>query len=144
MLPHAETSEYGRRFETGVPVAVRFLRNTGKAPSPPPVGDPYQQRIEPAGRYMIHNPDPGELPRGWEQGEVRFENPLVLWFNLRPGQYYDDGSWKKLLSKHYGGKRGLQLSKAIVRSGHDAVITVMPGAMDTREIVDLTWLRGRA
>ena len=135
----AETTEYGVHFKTGTPVVVRFLRNTTKAPSAP-AGDPYQQRIEPAGRYMIHNPDPGDLPEGWIQGTVRFENPLVLAFNTKQGLYYSDGSWKKQLERFFR-KRGRALSRAVFAAGYDGIVTVMPGTGDTREIVDLTWLR---
>lgn len=139
MLALAKTKEYGKTFETGVPVTVSFVRGTKKAPAPQ-LGDPYQQRIEPAGRYMVHNPDPGELPPGWERGEVTFQNPLVVWFNLKQGNFYDNHSWKRQLEKHFG-KRGLPLSKAIRRRGHDGIVTVMFGTEDTREIVDLTWLK---
>ena len=135
----AETTEYGRLFKTGVPVEVHFVRSTRRAP-PPTYGDHYQQKIEPAGRYLLHNPDPGDLAPGWEAGTVNFESPLVVWFNLRPGEYYDTRSWKMQLKRHYG-KRGRTLSRAIAADGYDAVVTVMPNTLDTREIVDLTWLR---
>lgn len=139
VLPFAETTEYGVSFKTGVPVEIRFLRNTSKAPAPT-LDDRYQQRIEPAGRYMIHNPDPGQLSAGWEKGVVTFEHPLVIWFNRHAGVYYDDFSWKKQLEKHYK-KRGRALSRAIAADGYDGIVTVMPDSNDTREIVDLTWLR---
>lgn len=88
---------------------------------------------------MLHNPDPGDLAPGWEKGVVRFRSPLVIPFNLMPGEYYDERSWKKQLENHYK-KRGRALSRAIVKDNYDAVVTVMPGTNDTREIVDLTWL----
>jgi hypothetical protein len=135
----AETTEYGVHFKTGMPVVVRFVRNAGKAPPPLP-GDPYQQRIEPAGRYMVHNPDPGKLTSGWLQGTVTFESPLVLAFNAEQNRYYDDGSWKKQLERFFR-KRGRSLSRAVFRAGYDGIVTVMPDTNDTREIVDLTWLR---
>jgi hypothetical protein len=133
----ATATEYGVSFETGKPVEVRYIRSTKKAP-PPMALDRYQQRIEPAGRYMLHNPEPGDLPPGWESGVVRFQNPLVIPFNRVPGNYYDQWSWKAELAMHYG-KRGRALSRAIVRDGYDGIVTVMLGAGDTREIVDLTW-----
>jgi hypothetical protein len=133
-----KATEYGVHFETGVPVTVHYVRGTKKAP-PPTVDDRYQQRIEPAGRYMLHNPNPGDLALGWEKGTVHFRRPLVIAFNRVPGNYYDEDSWKKQLEKHYR-KRGRALSRAIVKDGYDAVVTVMPGTEDTREIVDLTWL----
>lgn len=137
MKRFAVADEYGTHFETGVPVEVRYVRGTTKAPAPL-TGDRYQQRIEPAGRYLIHNPDPGDLPRGWEAGVVRFRRPLVVPFNLVPGNLYDERSWKKQLQAHYK-KRGTALSRAIVADGYDAVVTAMDG--ETREIVDLTMFR---
>lgn len=133
-----ETTEYGVRFKTGTPVDVHFIRGTRRAP-PPLLDDRYQQRIEPAGRYMLHNPNPGDLPRDWMQGVVHFESPLVIPFNLAPGELYDKNSWKMQLVNRYK-KRGRALSRAIAKSGYDAVITVMPGG-DTREIVDLTMFK---
>lgn len=135
MLRTVETTEYGVRFKTGVPVDVRFIRGTRRAP-PPLLDDRYQQRIEPAGRYLLHNPEPGDLPRDWVSGVAHFNNPLVIAFNLTPGELYDAGSWKMQLASHYG-KRGRALSRAIAKDGYDAVVTVMPDG-DTREIVDLT------
>ena len=139
MLPFAETTEYGVKFKTEVPVKIRFLRFTSKAPAPMP-GDPYQQLIEPAGRYLIHNPDPGDLPAGWEKGVVVFQRPLVIWFNENPNAGYDSFSWKRQLETHYK-KRGRALSRAIAKDGYDGIVTVMPEVNDTREIVDLTWLK---
>jgi len=149
--------EYGERFETGVPVTVRYLRNTRPSPKPGPT-DQYQQRIEPAGRYMIHNPGPafsgippkagpGDLPRGWESGMVRFESPLVIPLNSAPDEpIYGPSSWKAELSRAYKGKTGKALSSAIARSGYDAIVTVTLDKhcrpIDTREIVDLSMFRG--
>jgi hypothetical protein len=116
--------------------ACHYVRNTQKSP-PAQLGDKYQQRIEPAGRYLLHTSEPS-LAKGWENGTVRFKNPLVLYFNLGDG-LYDEQSWKKQLERHYK-KRGKALSRAIVADGYDGVITVDKAARDTREIVDLTWL----
>lgn len=136
--------EYGERFATGKPVTVRFLRNARSAPKlRPHEEDQYQQRIDPAGRYMIHSPDPGRLSEGWEQGSVRFERPLVLSLNTDPqNRIYDENSWKARLSRRFGGKTGKALSLAIRRAGYDGIVTVtLDGKctpIDTREIVDLT------
>jgi len=141
--------EYRERFETGRPVTVHFVRGTRASPMPAPGGpDHYQQRLEPAGRYMVHNPNPGALPPGWEKGVVRFESPLVLPLNTVPGgPIYDEHSWKVALQAEFGGKTGRALSLAILRAGYDAVVTVALGQggrpIDTREIVDLTGLHGR-
>lgn len=133
----ATITEYGVRFETGVPVDVRYVRNTRSAPKIKKLSDEFQQRIEPAGRYMLHHPTSEDLAPGWEKGVVHFKSPLVIEFNLEPDNYYDEGSWKRQLERHYK-KRGRGLSRAIVADGHDAVVTVRD--KDTREIVDLTWL----
>jgi hypothetical protein len=135
MLLHATATEYGVRFETGQPVQVRFVRATTPAPKPAP-SDPYQQKLEPAGRYMVHNPDPGQLPAGWEQGSVTFQSPLVVAFNSGREPRYDARSWKAALAQLYGA-RGEKLSRAVASSGYDGIVTVWDGG--TREIIDLTW-----
>lgn len=147
-LVHVAVTEYEETFETGVPVRVQYVRGTRPAP-PPPVGDPYQQRIEPAGRYMIHSPYPGDLPASWECGAVLFRRPLVIALNGRPsplGRTYDEHSWKAALSRAYG-LTGAALSTAIVRDGFDGIVTVAlrrdGEPLDTREIVDLTQWAGR-
>lgn len=138
--------EYGERFETGRPVTVRYLRNTSPSPKPGAT-DPYQQRLEPAGRYMIHNPDPGRISSGWESGIVRFDSPLVIPLNSAADDLiYGEHSWKAELSRAYKGKTGKALSRAIVRSGYDAIVTVTLDKkcrpIDTREIVDLSSFTG--
>jgi hypothetical protein len=135
-LPTAAATEYGVRFETGRPVDVRFVRGT--APSPK-LGPTYQQDIEPAGRYMVHNPTPGDLPRGWEAGSVHFKNPLVVPFNTSGEIRYDDSSWKAQLHRALGG-RGKALSCKVAARGHDGIVTVDGDGRGTREIVDLTKL----
>jgi 8-oxo-dGTP pyrophosphatase MutT (NUDIX family) len=137
-LGHGTSDEYGVHFETGHPVSVKFLRNRQPAPN---MGEMYQQHIEPAGRYMIHNPDPGRLAPGWEAGEVHFQNPLVLKFNHgsvlpKYGVAYDDTSWKARLQRGLGAT-GKTLSRKLARLGHDGVVTV-DGDGGTREVVDLT------
>lgn len=135
-LPLAVADEYGQHFETGKPVSVKFVRNTQKAPN---FGKLYQQHIEPAGRYMLHNPNPGDPASGWECGEVSFQNPLVIALNTGApeGRIYDENSWKAHLHRVFR-KRGLALSAAIRARGHDGIVTVHDGG--TREIVDLTGL----
>ena len=135
MLPFAKADEYGVHFETGMPVTFKYVRNTQGAPKAGII-DKYQQRIEPRGRYMLHNPDPGDLPPGWEAGTVHFHNPLVILFNTRRGGYYDSESWKMKLHKHYR-RQGAALTRALIADDYDGVVTVMPGTGDTREIVEL-------
>lgn len=146
-LLHVQVTEYGQHFETGHPVRFGYVRNTSGAPRPPAT-DPYQQRLEPAGRYLVHNPAPGDLPPGWELGEAEFQSPLVVALNARPSteRTYNEHSWKVALSRTYRDLTGRALSNAIVLDGYDAVVTVAltkdRQPMDTREIVDLTMWRG--
>ncbi len=129
--------EYGTLFVTGIPVSFGFVRSTEKSPY---FGSRYQQDIEPAGRYMLHSPDPGDLARGWVRGVVTFESPLVIAFNRdQDGVAYDDTSWKARLHRIYGAK-GSALSRRIREDGYDGIVTVAlhrGEPMDTREIVDL-------
>lgn len=132
-LQLATANEYGVQFVTGHPVTFKYNRNTEKAGY---YGDTYLQNIEPAGRYLIHNPSPGQWPPNWEQGEVTFQKPLVIPFNPVDPVSYDENNWKTALYNHYG-KTGRALSRAIRASGYDGIVTVGQG-LYTREIVDLT------
>ncbi len=145
-LPHTSIDASGRRFETGVPVEFRYIRNNQPAPG---IGSKYQQDIEPAGRYLIHNEEPGpedylkELERrGWEFGTHRFESPLVMAFNVNNEAYYDENSWKAVLSRKFGGFKGEALTRAIVGQGYDGIVTVRLNErgepLYVSEIVDLT------
>lgn len=137
-LPLAHVVEGGVRFETGVPVVFPFLRNTEPSPY---LGATYQQDIEPAGRYLLHDPAPGRPPlRGWEKGTVRLTSPLVL-RATGSERLYDDTSWKSVLFEVFGRRSGAALSRAILRAGFDGVVTVRGD--ETLEIVDLTPLRRR-
>lgn len=140
--------EYGVVFSTGRPVTFRYVRNTERAPY---FGARFQQDIEPSGRYLLHNPDPDDLPRGWEAGSLSFESPLVLVFNVAPrpdDPIYGPWSWKARLYDHYR-KRREALARAVVADGFDGIVTVeivLMGSrrgtpIDTREIVDLTRFR---
>ena len=133
--------EQGRIFRTGTPVEFRYVRSTARAPY---FGSRYQQDLEPHGRYLLHNEEPGDLAHGWETGMVQFAAPLVIPFNACDGAY-DACSWKAKLVAAYR-RRGRALSRALLEAGFDAVITVgthrgVP--QDTREIVDLSVLRDR-
>lgn len=95
-LPFRSIDASGRRFETGVPVEFRYVRNNEKASD---FGSRFQQDIEPAGRYLTHNEEPGpedyleEMKRrGWEYGLARFEHPLVIAFNTKNEINYDEHS----------------------------------------------------
>ena len=132
--------ENGRRFETGKPVTFTFSRNLNKAPKVPRGGeDRFQQKIEPAGRYMQSVGDATKaLPNGIV-GKITFNKPIVIQENTVPGgRIYDENSWKANLSAAYGGKKGKALSQAIAKDGYDGVVTV--GKHGTGEIVDLRFL----
>lgn len=124
--------EAGTHFETGVPVRFRFVRNTEPSPN---FGARYGQDIEPTGRYMLHPSLSGAPPRGWQEGQVAFESPLVLTFNATPGEVYGPKDWKHRLTEASGGRKGRRLSDFLRSLGFDAVVTVRDG--ETSEIVDL-------
>jgi hypothetical protein len=137
-LQFARAVEEGVVFETGRAVEFRFARNTARAPTRPRgTGDPYQQKLEPAGRYMLHlgtAPEPASDSSGrvqWVTGTVRFEKPLVL----RWGNGYDNTSWKAGLVRAYG-KKGHALSRALLAAGYDGIVTVTASGA-TSEIVQL-------
>lgn len=135
--------EQGVRFETGLPVTFRYLRSTEKAPF---MGSRFGQDIEPAGRYMLHNEEPGQVSPVWETGVVTFQKPLVLKLSLDDNIYGPTG-WKARLRDAYGAT-GVELSRRLLADGWDGIITVAEfvdaqgrAHMDTREIVDLTPVR---
>lgn len=132
-LPFATANEQGVRFETGRPVTFSYMRRNEAVGN---FGSTYQQDIEPAGRYMIHNEEPGDTG-DWEIGTQVFTNPLVIQFNPVNHVSYDEDSWKYTLYQYYGGKKGKALSKAIRADGYDGIVTVGMGPY-TKEIVDLT------
>lgn len=117
------------------PVTFPYLRNTEGAPN---LGRTYGQDIEPHGRYLSYHA--GDKPEGdrWETGEVSFQNPLHLDFG---GNYGDPSNWKNQLSQQHGGKCGKALSRAVVKSGHDGIIT--HDEYGPSEIVDLTGLKAK-
>lgn len=125
--------EHGVVFETGTPVGFRFLRSRGKAPY---YGSRFQQDIEPAGVYILHNPAPGDLGTFWRAGTAYFESPLVIAFHAKGDVSYDEDSWKAHLHDEYG-KTGRALSRALLRDGYDAIVTAERGGTYTKEIVAL-------
>lgn len=109
-----------------VPVTMMVAHNTEKSPF---LGATYGQDIEPAGRYVIQVPKP--VP-GWENATVTFDAPLHIDFG---GQYGDPSNWKQVLSDEYDCKTGVDLSRALVDDGYDAIIT--SDSYGTSEIIDL-------
>jgi len=128
-----EVIEQGKRFETGVPVTFRFVRNTERSPKITGA-DPYAQKIEPHGRFMLHQEDPGTLPSRWETGIISFKCPLVLRLSLDPDKIYGETGWKARLVAATK-KKGKPLTCLLRKLGFDGVVTVSED--DTREIVDL-------
>lgn len=113
-------------YRTGQSVTVPFTRNTEGAQQ----HKPGYKEIVP-GRYMVERPEGYRSPDArWEQGEVTFQNPLVLKF-----EEADATNWKDALSKQYG-KTGKSLTDAIRSEGHDGIITY--DRYGTQEIVDLS------
>lgn len=141
-----ETKEAGVHFKTGQEVTFPTLRNTASAPKRMKgVPDQFQQDIEPAGRYLLHDSAgsgaAGKVSPGWQSGTLTFKNPLVMKLNSgTTGGTYDADSWKSNLSKMFGGKTGKALSRAVAKAGHDGIVTV--DKYGTSEIVDLTYLHG--
>jgi hypothetical protein len=67
---------------------------------------------------------------------VTFKNPLHISFDHR-----EPMSWKHDLSSRFGGATGRDLSDAVVKAGHDGIITHDKHGIG--EIVDLTGLKPR-
>lgn len=136
-LQFAKVNEYGVRFESGVPVTFEFMRNTERSPY---FGSTYQQDIEPAGRYVLHQPPSSVQQAPWEFGTTTFRKPLVLAFSSGNETRYDERSWKAQLQKAYG-KTGKALSRALQKDGYDGIVTVEMSRsgkpLGTSEIVDL-------
>jgi len=117
-----EAIQDGVRFATGEPVTFGFARNLDSAP-PAPAGDPYQQRLEPAGLYVVAASPGAVAPPGWVLGTARLESPLVIDFNTDPASLYGPTSWKARLSQLYGST-GRALTDALVAEWYDSVVTV--------------------
>lgn len=101
-----------------------FIHNTEKAPKAG-IDDRFGQKIEPAGKYMnISTPENAQRfmgqdgLKGYEVGTVEFSNPLIV------PQGESTRAWKEALSQRYGGKKGKELSKALVEDGYDGIITM--------------------
>lgn len=122
----------------------RYTRNTvsSKEHTKHLQGDPYKQKIEPAGRYLqaVSNDHTNSDPQ-WESGTHTFHNPLYVHWGS--GSYSDADNWKNVLHQHYK-RKGKHLSQAIRNDGHDGIVTVghdpkMPHY--TSEVVDLSMFK---
>jgi len=142
IAPELKLEESGTDFawEEFVDGGLFYMRNTEPAPD---MGERFQQHIEPAGNYVLHDRAiTSPLPPGWVRGEASVKWPLLIPLNSKGAnveQIYDQFSWKRVLSDQYGGLTGEALSSAIRADGFDAIITVnidnkgVP--FETREIV---------
>lgn len=147
----SSVTENGVTFETGRPVEFRFVH--GKIPAPN-FGAKFQQDIEPAGRYLVHQPEglgifgrptTDRVRREYEDGTVRFERPLVLRFTDDPDTLYGPTSWKARLRTAFKAK-GKALSRKLAAAGYDGIVTVWEvhgKGSHTKEIVDLTMFAPR-
>lgn len=129
-LPLREVREQGILFKTGVPVTFTYIHNTDPAPQ---VGETFQQHIEPAGYYVIHNEHPVELEE-WDIGKVTLNHPLVLALNTEPGEIYGPHSWKAVLHEAFNAS-GQELSQKLRELGVDGIVTVNSEWNETSEIV---------
>lgn len=124
--------------ETGKPFEFYSVKNTEKASNE---GSRFGQDIEPHGSYMVESTEEAakNLPSKFKQGKIKFENPLVIPFGEGYGKVTN---WKNILSKQFGGKTGLDLTRAIKEAGYDGIITTEKAKgvnrpAHTSEIVDL-------
>lgn len=121
LRPRAIT-ERGVYFATGVPVNFLAIHNTAKAHRPSNgAADRFQQKIEPAGMYLLHSDSVREIPPGWIEFPVSFQSPLVITFS-NTGRY-DETSWKAVLRKEFKAT-GIRLTKKLLSVGYDGVVTV--------------------
>lgn len=135
-LREGKTIANGIYLSSGNAVTLPALHNSEPAPD---MGEQFDQHIEPKGLWVIER-DPGsnihEVTEHWVAGEVVFESPLVIEFVATRGK----GGWKRRLSEAMNGRKGRALSRWLLKSGYDGIITVTShkgGRLDTREIVDL-------
>lgn len=120
----------GQKIATGTPIKVPYVRNISKTKTPN-YGSRFGQDIEPHGTYITpldrlphvdHDKELATVSKSrdtQEYGEVHFKNPIVI----RSDDNDPTVGWKKRLHQHYG-KKGRALSKAIIKHGHDGIITV--------------------
>jgi hypothetical protein len=115
--------------QTGKPFNFRYLKNKDVSPN---FGERFGQHIEPAGDFVSEISPKAKTPDwgNFEHGEVSINNPLV--FEVTNEDLF---SWKRELSKMYGGKVNKALSQAIIADGYDGIITKDKERGYTGEIV---------
>lgn len=98
----------------------------------------YGQDIEPTGEYMTYNDHKYKLDiPNYEYGYITFNNPLVVEFINTNAT-----GWKLTLSKMFKNKKKKALSNAIIKAGHDAIITIDKENQEIKEIVNLKGIKG--
>jgi hypothetical protein len=128
----SEIEEDGRTFKTGHPVTFKYVHNTESATKlfgKPKKDSRFGRYFEPSGQYVtVVGNHPSEQRKNMEYGELTLNNPLVI--------ENDSLNWKEQLSKSFGGKRGKNLSKALIEAGYDGVVTTDNN--HTSEVLNLT------
>jgi hypothetical protein len=123
------SKETKKNLVTNADGSFSFVRNTEKAPN---LGSKFAQDIEPAGRYINLLEVGDGVPKGWETGNIKLENPLVVDWKTS-----GHGGWKTELSKRFG-VTGKKLSEKIAQLGYDSIITVDGKGGRPMEVVDLS------
>lgn len=106
-------------IEAGKPVTMTYLKNTEKAPY---LGSRFGQDVEPSGFYFIQKEHDFPPSKGWVEGQITLNNPLVI-----PITDETMIEYKNDLSKKYGGKKKKALTNAIKKDGYDGIITTRDG-----------------
>ncbi len=125
-LQKAASDKPVKDFKTGQAVTINFLHNPVKSEN---FGTEFGQHVEPAGKFITQSH--GYVPPGWQSGTITLKSPLVI--EVTDATQI---SYKYELSKKYGGKTGVALSKAIAKDGYDSIVTKFPEG-DSNEIIIL-------
>ena len=119
--------EYNETIETGRDILLPLTHNIQSTPRPScPSQDRYGQLIEPMGLFtnLGHNGINGQTDGHMTVVHMtRSMRPLIIQAVARDGMNACK-SWKQDLSDRYGGKTGLDLTRAVMLDGYTAIITV--------------------
>jgi len=118
-------------FKTGSAVKFRFMRNTESSQN---FGGGFDQEYEPYGTFMLSDSSGSwKHPiKNWIYGWAQFRKPLVIAHVTTRGE----GGWKQRLATHFNAG-GRALTKALLKAGYDAVVTVNTSYKEASEIVAL-------
>lgn len=118
-------------FKTGKAVKFRFMRNMESSQH---FGGGFDQEYEPYGTFLLSDSSGAwKHPVGkWIYGWAQFRKPLVIEHVTTRGA----GGWKQRLAMHFnaGGKA---LTKALLKAGYDAVVTINKSYGEASEMVAL-------